>query len=119
MRNSEQLKVIAEGVGHEAKVTPSRCSIKTYPYGYCPKLERWKLYNPLTNNDQMMEIMVACGISVYVDSTGDGRYVTAWDTDIYFYELYKMACNEQGFKEEEAAMIRRLVCKAAFEYFKQ
>lgn len=53
----KQLKIIAVRVGYEAKVTPSRCSIATYPYSYCPTLVRWKLYNPLTNPAQLLEVM--------------------------------------------------------------
>jgi len=54
---AESLRKIAEALGYEAKVTPSRCSIKTYPYDYCPKLERWKLFDPKTNPAQLLEII--------------------------------------------------------------
>lgn len=66
--NIEHLKVIAKGMGYKAKVTPSRCSIAVYPYSHCPKLVRWKLYNPDTNNDQMVEIIKKC----MLETTQDG-----------------------------------------------
>jgi len=52
----ESLKKIAEALGYKAKVTPSRCSIATYPYKCCPDLVRWKLFYPQNNPAQLLEI---------------------------------------------------------------
>ncbi|TEU00290.1 MAG: hypothetical protein E3J23_03010 [Candidatus Stahlbacteria bacterium] len=113
----EHLKVIAEGMGYQTTIDKHyRTKEKILNYY---KDGVWAgVYSSITNNDQMVEIMVKCGISIYVDSTGDGRYATVWDSDIYLYELYDMPSNDKGFYEYEATMIRRLVCNVAYEYFK-
>jgi len=104
----EQLKVIAEGMGYKSKVTPSRRSIKTYPYNYCPKLERWKLYNPLTNNDQMVEIMEKLKVKTW------------WNEDEKLRKAFIPSANndiETGFGFGKT--INEAVCNAAYEYFKR
>ncbi len=90
----EQLKVIADHMGVEDEI---------------------RFYRALESNDLAMDIMCKLGISICVDSNGEGRYATVWDTDIRIYEIFP----EEFTDINHAAMIRRLICKAAYEYLKE
>lgn len=99
----EEMKVLAEGMGYEFNYECVGTSCAVYVQG--------NLYNPEEDNDQAFELMTKCGISVMVDNQGEGRYATVWDTDISVHELI----NDQ----DEAAVIRRLICQAAYEDLKE
>ena len=66
------------------------------------------------NDSDCIAIMCKLGISIQVDSGGDGYYVTVWDTDINIYEMFSDINDE-----DRPAMVRRLICKAAYEYLKE
>jgi len=64
------------------------------------------------NDEDCIKIMVKCGISISPDNSGDGWYVTVFDTDISIHEL-------STDDEEDTVIVRRLICKAAYEDLKE
>jgi hypothetical protein len=110
----EQLKVIAEGMGYTGlHITNGKVGTNNWTKSHTILTD----YNPLTDAEQILDIIVKCELTVGIDPSGDGRYVKKWGADIYEYELYNFPINDPMFAEEENKMIRRLVCKAAFKHF--
>ena len=93
----EQLKVIAEGMGY---IILGDSSL----YPTVKKAEHSKVvaYNPLTNNDQMVEIIEKLKI------------------DLYYYpdEDYCWKALVRRDTQQEAITINEAVCNAAYRYFK-
>ena len=96
----EQLKVIAEGMGYKIQnIDPSSVYVKHAGftvYGFP--------YNPLTNNDQMVEVMEKLsrhGI-LEIDSNIKGECFVTYDSHDY-----------------SGKTINEAVCNAAYDYFKQ
>lgn len=106
----EKLKVIADGVGYETKVTPSRCAIKIFPYNYCPELPRWKLYNPLTNDTQCMEIIKRFQPAI--------DWINKDLCQATLYIVKPLADVIRSEYEGRGETINEAVCNAAYEVFK-
>lgn len=103
--DTEKLKVIAEGMGYEATIQffeGCSCYIKYKDIidgdKDCAVTE---LYNPLTNNDQMVEIMEKHVDAVTSVNNHLGRYRASIEQSFGYGETYREA-----------------VCNAAYEYFK-
>lgn len=103
----EELAVIAEGIGYKVKaIIAGHWLMCENPEGIVFE------FNPIEDNDHAMKVMVKCGISVSPDNSGDGWYATLFDTDISIHEL-------STDDEEDIVIVRRLICKAAYEDFKE
>lgn len=56
--SQEDLKLLAESMGYEATITGfNGMGVSILHKEAAESPEYWELYNPLTNNDQMVEIM--------------------------------------------------------------
>ena len=107
----EELKVIAEGVGYEASITNKSMggdnmwvNIKEHPLASATNI-----YNPLTNNDQMVEIMERLKVAVQWSRTD-----SCWISEILFLPENSDAI----IYDSEGKTINEAVCNAAYEYFK-
>ena len=105
---AEKLKVIAEGMGYSAVVIEAfdihskPNHVKIQPANGV--LRGFTLdYNPLTNNDQMVEIMEKLKVSLLQN---DDDFITA------YLEIDEIYFSARGKTINEA------VCNAAYEYFK-
>jgi hypothetical protein len=74
-------------------------------------LDGSRVFNPIINNNRAIEIICKIGISIQIDSNGDGIFATVWDTDISIHEMFT--------DEDRPSMVRRLICKAAYEHLKE
>jgi len=102
--NAEKLKVIAEGIGYESVVIAKDCTphkVMKHAEGTMGTLCRRDDYNPLTDNDQMVEIMERLKISLHFDES-DRWYICINGSSV------------AGFSDS----INEGVCNAAYEYFK-
>lgn len=103
----EELIVIAKGIGYKEKAIIG---------GYCLMCENTEgivfEFTPLEDSEQAFDLMVKSGISISPDSSGDGWYTTVFDTDISIHEL-------STDEEEDIVIVRRLICKAAYEDYKE
>jgi len=94
---SSKLKVIAEGMGYEAEI---RDKDFTYEHvviaGNSHVGIKWLKYNPLTNNDQMVEIIERLCPELYYDV---GEWYCTYEDDTYVY----------------GKTINEAVCNAAYE----
>ena len=97
----EQLKVIAEGMGYESSIVNSSCFYK-HPDEFESHITINDFYNPLTNNDQIVEIIEKLKI------------------DLYYYpdEDYCWKALVRRDTQQEAITINEAVCNAAYRYFK-
>jgi len=98
--NPEQLKVIAEGMGYEVVVIRDHVWYDYDEYD----LTKAKVYYPLTNNDQMVEIMekLARTNSLEIKITLGCNPLITYDFTNYY----------------AGKTINEAVCNAAYEYFK-
>jgi len=98
----EKLKIIAEGMGKDVRI----CD---YPPAFKGKVLLWEnhkefVYTPLTNNDQMVEIMEKLKTNL-INYSSDG-----WEC---YTNPIDPATRFKGKSVNEA------VCNAAYEYFKK
>jgi len=101
---AEQLKVIAEGMGYERVALRNISAPKEYQW---IALLGSEAYNPLTDNDQMVEIM--------------DRLIHV--IDLFYFEpfvdgSFKIVDVETDKIISEGKTINEAVCNAAYEYFK-
>ena len=103
--NHEQLKVIAEGIGYEAKATTFRCSIKTFPYAYAPNLPKWVLYDPRKNDSRLVELLIKL-----IDS---GWCIPKRKNSL----TYTLGAYSKTIYEVEGKTFSEAVCNAGFFHF--
>ena len=107
----EKLKVIAEGMpdGRPVEIEDGCVWYMNYPpttgEGYGVKVHAVE-FNPLTNNDQLVEIMERLEIDLEHSATCSGDGVYAF--------IYKSLPTTKEFGKT----INEAVCAAAYEYFK-
>jgi len=104
----EQLKVIAEGMGYEAQPLTNQFNGLMVIFrgrGRIPFS-----YNPLTNNDQMVEIMERLKLST--------SHLINPDAILATLNISFLDAEYEGDTEFEGKTIHEAVCNAAYEYFK-
>ena len=99
---AEQLKVIAEGMGYEIRSSKTSMSEDRLMVWNGFDISTRQKYNPLTNNDQMVEIINELKI----------------DTE-YWYRLDEWSAEPRGGASRRGKTINEAVCNAAYEYFKE
>ena len=107
--NTEQLKVIATGMGiKDVSSHPRLEDTLIYPKDPDKKDYTCIIYNPLTNDSQCMEIMKKLEISI--------KQHFKHEEDITSFSIFAsvLHCGTHGGKT-----INETVCNATYEYFKQ
>ena len=97
--NKEQLKIIAEGMGYEVRPSLNPLLADRVVVWNGKDIHTRGIYNPLTNNDQMVEIMERIPLETKRD--GDLHYARVIGTSIWFI----------------SKTLNEAVCNAAYEHF--
>ena len=101
----EKLKVIAEGMGYEVAIKPRNINGTVEDAVFSFHGEVW--YDPIINNDQMVEIMEKLKVGVNYDFYRD-VFLS------YIYDDFGVIL----LSKNEGKTINEAVCNAAYEYFK-
>ena len=105
----EELKVIAEGMGRFAETRGNANIVYIYGANQDPDTTPQLKYNPLTNNDQMVEIL---------DVLLSNDFIISKDLDTGNYEVWQDSYSVSLVETYLGKTINEAVCKAAYEYFK-